>query len=456
MPTKKMEQLHDPGWAWSPYQPSASHPWNLRQAAHLYRRAGFSANWQQLQQALADAPQQTVEQLLHPTGEVSEFNQIYDEYESSATDSESTDTLRAWWLRRMLLTPHPLLEKMTLFWHNHFAVSNVQVKSAQMMMQYIRQLRSHALGNFASLLESILHEPAILTGLGAEANRRAQPCEDFARVLLETYCLGPGNCTEKDIRDTARAFTGWFVYRNRLRYIQHEHDEGEKEILGEKGNFGSKDVIRILLEQPAMHRLLIRKLYRWFISETDEPSNALIDPLAESFAQDFDLAKLMSTILQSNLFFSPQAYRQKIKSPVEYAVGIVQSMEANVSASELGNDVAALGQNLYNPPTSKGWPGGHRWIDNATMIGRSNLAYNLLNKNGTYGENIDPKAIAKKHGFTTPEMKKNFLLDLFVQRDIQTESGENIFSKLSDNKRQSQSLRQIAHQIVTLPEFHLA
>jgi uncharacterized protein (DUF1800 family) len=420
----------------------------------LFRRAAFGADWGQIQQALSDGPQRTIDKLLKSSGDIEAFNTTYDEYEASVN---SINDLRAWWLRRMILTPHPLLEKMTLFWHSHFATSGTEVKSARLMRQHIRLLRSQALGSFKVLLEGISHDPAVFIWLGADANRKALPNENFIRPLMETFTMGPGHCTKDDIREASRAFTGWFVLRDKLQYIPREHDEGVKHVLGQKGNFTSDDVVRILLEQPATSRRLVRKLYRWLISETEEPGEDLIAPLVKTFAKDYDVLKLTETMLRSNLFFSSVAYRQRIKNPVEFAVGIVKGLESVVSTTQLAHDLAQLGQNLYHPPTVKGWAGGRHWINSVSITERSNLALALLKGSGPYEKKLNPRTIAEKYGCSTLGSAAQLLLELFLQGDL--DSG--ILKTLLKAARMKvdgleTSLRRFAHAVVTLPEFHLA
>ncbi len=339
----------------------------------------------------------------------------------------------------------------------HFAPNAVKVKNARLMEQHVRLLRSQALGSFRILLEGISQDPAVLLWLGAEASRKAQPNENLTRVLMETFTLGPDHCTEDDIRAAARAFTGWFVLRNKLRYIPREHDGNEKQILGQKGNFTRDDVTRIILEQPATSRRLVRKLYRWLISETEQPDEALISPPAESFAKDYDVLKLVETMLRSNLFFSAAAYRRRIKSPAEFAIGIIKALEETVSTTQLANDLADLGQNLYNPPTVKGWAGGQHWINSTAIVARQNLASALLQGSGPYGNKLDPRAVAQRHGCATPESTRRFLLDLFLQGGL----GPDVYDSLSKTRRRQdddlgERTRYLAHAIVTLPEFHLA
>ena len=448
------EKPPDPRWAWAAYEPDRDRPWNLGRAGHLYRRAAFGASWEQLQQALSDGPQRTIDKLLKPQSEAAEFNRIYDEYEAA---TGSVDQLRAWWLRRMIQTPHPLQEKMTLFWHSHFATNAAEVKNARLMQQHVGLLRNQALGSFRILLEGISQDPAVLIWQGAEANRKAHPNENLARVLMETFTIGPDHCTENDIREASRAFTGWFVLRSKLRYIPREHDGDEKQILGRKGNFTRDDVLQIILEQPAMSRRLVRKLYRWLISETEQPDEALISPLAESFAKDYDILKLTETMLRSNLFFSAAAYRRRIKSPAEFAIGIAKALEETISTTQLANDLADLGQNLYNPPTVKGWAGGQHWINSTAIVARQNLASALLRGSGPYGNKLNPWAVAQKHGCETPESARRFLLDLYLQGNIDTDACDAL---PKTSHRQDDDLggrtRSLAYAIVTLPEFHLA
>jgi uncharacterized protein (DUF1800 family) len=329
------------------------------------------------------------------------------------------------------------------------------------MQRHIQLLRSQALNSFRALLKAISRDPAVLIWLGAEANRKALPNENFARLLMETLTLGSGHYTEKDVREAARAFTGWFVLRGRLRYIPREHDGNVKQVLGQKGNFTGDDVVRIVLEQPATPQRLVRKLYHWLICETEEPDPMLIAPLAKSFAKDYDILKLVEKMLRSNLFFSQAAYRRRIKCPVEFALGIVNGLEAVVSTTQLAQDLADLGQNLYHPPTAKGWTGGRHWINSATLVRRHNLAQALLRGSGPYGDKLNPWAVAKKHGHSTPKSATRFLLDLFLQGDLEPDVCDALLKTAQTPANAggidpAAAVRRFAHEVVTLPEFHLA
>ncbi|MBC8372282.1 MAG: DUF1800 family protein, partial [Planctomycetes bacterium] len=260
---------------WQRYEPSARCPWNLTRAAHLWRRAGFAATWEQLQTSLKAGPQKTIDTLLHPKGDVAAFNRTCDNYTRTVGSSEA---LRAWWLRRMIQTPHPLLEKMTLFWHDFFSVSAARGAGASQMREHVALLRAGAMGRFGSLMTAVSGDIATLLSLETKAIRKAKPDEALARHLLARYTLGAGAYTDKDVRETARAMTGWFVLRNQRRYFEREHDAGVKTVLGKTGKFNYADVVKIASEHPATARNIVRKLYRWFISEADEPTDALLAP----------------------------------------------------------------------------------------------------------------------------------------------------------------------------------
>jgi len=447
----------DPEEAWKPYRPDGSRPWTLRLAAHLYRRAGFGATWQQLQQALELGPQRAVDLLL----EASDRSQDgpFDELESAAARAGSVDSFRAWWLRRLLETPAMLREKMTLFWHHHFATSAARASSAQLFHNYVALLRREALGRFDRLLAEVCRQPAVLVANGAEANRKSRPAMGFARNLLERFSLGPSQFSDDDVREVARAMTGWFVLRNRLQFIPYEHDDGVKRVLGQKGNFGIDEAVRIVLEQQATGRHIAGKLFRWFVSEVAEPSDQLLEPLAARFARDYDIRAAVEMILRSNLFYSMVAYRKKVKNPLEFALSIIRPLEAVVPTVQLGSDLAAAGYDLCRPPTSAGWPVGSYWLSPAGILARERLAARLLSEGGPYDGRIDPQKIAEKHNFAGYHEAQSLLLKLLLAGDVdpavqRTAVGPS--SPVAHAGGLPQRLRAAAIAICCLPEFQLA
>jgi len=436
----------DPQWAFAPYVPDSRRPWNLRWAGHLLRRAAFGATWDELQRLVAIGPQRAIDGLLHPDGDVAAFQRAYDENEAETDDLQ---TARAWWLRRMLLTPHPLLEKLTLFWHGHFATSIDKVGRASMMVQQLQLLRSHALGRFDAMVHAVARDPAMLVWLDAAANHKALPSQALPRTFLETYTLGPGVCSPQDVREASRAFSGLFLIQGRPRQIERERDLGTKEVLGRRGNWTGDDVLGFALKHPATSRCVVRKLYHWLISESELPDDEYLAVLSESFAKDYDIARLVETMLRSNLFFSPFAYRQRIKSPVEFAVGIVRAMEQIVPTVPLGHDLAGLGQGLYEPPSVKGWAGGQAWINAATLLARNNLAWAILSGSERYGNTVDPASVAGKHGHSTAGTASRFFADLLLQGDMAA-AAMPVEANAKDD------LRRAAHAITAQPEFQLA
>ncbi len=357
----------------------------------------------------------------------------------------------------MVRSPFPLQEKMTLFWHSHFGVSNSRVNSSQLMLRHAQTLRQHALGSYRSLLEAAASDPAVLLSVGADRSRKMQPNENFIKQLMDQYSVGPGHYGDEDVREAARAFTGWSVLRGRLRYIAHEHDTGSKLVLGRKGDWEAKDIVRIVLDQPATPRLIARKLYRWFVSEAEEPSAELLDPLADMLARQYDVGKVVETILRSNLFFSPVAYRRRVKSPIEFSLGLALGLEGEVATLPLGAAVAALGEDLYNPPTTSGWIGGADWINAVTMLRREKLADEMLAPKGPYGWKLDAAAVATKHGCSTPREAAELLLRLYLQDDlapaVRTALCES--APAGSVAQSAEWLRSFTLRVVTLPEFHL-
>jgi uncharacterized protein (DUF1800 family) len=447
----------DPAWAFAAYEPDAQRPWSLRGAGHLLRRAGFGGNWEQLQRAVAEGPQRSVDRLLHPAGDVAAFNQAYDDREASAGSHEA---LRGWWLRRMLLSPHALLEKMTLFWHGHFAANIAGVGNPSLMARHMQLLRQHALGRFEPMFRQIASDPAILLALDARANRKSRPNVAFARVLLESFCVGPGVCSQHDLQEAARALTGWFVLQDTPRWIDREHDTGNKRVLGQEGNWKLDDLLRIAIHHPSTPRFLVGKIYSWLVSETDTPSDEFLSPVVERFAKGYDILGVVETIVRSNWFFSPAAYRQRVKSPVELTVGLVRGLEGTIPTLPLGQDLAGLGQSLYAPPGTDGWAGGTVWVSPAMIVARNNLVWSILARSGRYGGEFNPLAVATRQGRTSPEQVRTFLVDLFLQGDVEPSVLKALRNRGPDRSTPADGdagwFRQMAHALATLPEAQLA
>lgn len=450
--SEAMAPAVDPQWAWQPYQPDGRRPWSLALAAHLYRRAAFGATRAELDLALSAGPQATVERLLAPPAALAAEDRQFDAYEAS---TESTESLRGWWLQRMMQTAWPLRERMTLFWHSHFAASAAGI-SGSLLRTRVALLRRHALGRYGELLAELLIDPAVLIGLGAADNRRARTHEDSARAVLAHWCVGEGNFGESDVRALATAYTGWFVLRERRRYIEREHEPAPQTLLGQPGVAGIDGAAKVLAAHPAATRLIARKLYRAFISDEGEPDAALLAPLAEVVAREGDIAAAVGAVLRSNLFFSPAAVERRVKTPLEFALGVIRPMEARVPALRLGQDLAALGQSLYDPPAQTGWPAGRDWLDSASLVARANLAAALVATEGPYGGNVDPLAIAQKHSRQSGEEIAGLFCELLLGRETAPDERSALVGEVpSASGPRSAWARQSVYRIATLPEYQL-
>src|SRR5438552_16485068 len=246
-----MADTIDPRWAWEPYRSSAQAPWDIQKVGHLYRRASFGATWPELEAGLQAGPEKTIDLLLKGSPPRPDFEEQTAEMARSVTQGNNGLLARAWWLYRMLLSPHPLREKLTLFWHNHFATSNAKVNNAGFMLGQYELMNRHALGNFATLLQEMSKDPAMLVWLDTSLSKKGMPNENYARELMELFSLGIGNYTEHDIREAARAFTGWHTDGDEFDFAPGQHDDGEKTVLGKTGKLDGGDVVDACLAQDA-------------------------------------------------------------------------------------------------------------------------------------------------------------------------------------------------------------
>jgi uncharacterized protein (DUF1800 family) len=449
-----IELMNDPERAWSPYEPDAAQPWDRQAVAHLHRRAGFAAPWAVLERDLGEGPGPSLRRLLEgepASGDgqpAAAFEARHDAMARSIGGSGNLPRLQAVWLHRMILTPHPLRERMTLFWHDHFATSNNKVGNPALMRRQNALLRQHALGDFGALLTSMAKDPAMLIWLDSATNRKTHPNENYAREVMELFTLGRGHYSEKDIQEAARAFTGFFVQGDRFRVVASQHDAGEKTILGKSGPFEGDDVARILLDQPACAEYVCGKLFRHFVSEVDEPSPALIAPLASAFRdQGYAIAVPVGMILRSRLFFDPAVRRRRVKSPVELTVGTVRALEIlkpTVSSDALAEVNGRMGQGLYVPPSVAGWDGGPAWINTTTTLARTNFMLDLLGDDDRLGKRFDAAELAERHGASSDVA--GFYADLLVQ---------DAFDRTVRDRLKG-TPKEIATLVLTSPEYQLA
>jgi len=280
--------------------------------------------------------------------------------------------LRGWWVGEMLATPSPLTERMTLFWHNHFVSSQQKVRLALLMYRQNVTLRAHALGNFGTLLHAMARDPAMVIYLDSVQNRRGTPNENFAREVMELFTLGEGNYGEQDIKEAARAFTGWSLDRSTGEFMFRPflHDYGSKTVLGSSGNLDGDQVLDILLAQPQTGEFITRTLWREFISPDPDPAE--VKRVARAFRNSgYDIKVALRALLASDAFYAADNRATLVKSPVELVVGTLRQFDLK-PAQTLPFAVAAagMGQNLFSPPNVKGWPGQDAWINTSTLLAR--------------------------------------------------------------------------------------
>lgn len=422
----------DVAWALRPYDG----PWGLRQAAHLYRRAGFGGSPDDVARAtaagmhaavdgfvnFAEATALPAQPVLYPdtlsrsqraafagqakaraAGLTAEPDPALEQARKDLGRARRQNgmLLQSWFLERMIASPASLQEKMTLFWHGHFTSAYAKGISAQALVDQNQLFRRYALGNVRDLTLHVSQDPAMLRYLDNAQNNKAHPNENYARELMELFTLGIGNYTESDVRESARSFTGWGIDAdNAFTIYPARHDDGSKTFLGRTGAFTGTEIVQIIFAQPAAARLFARKLLAFFVYSDPEP--ALVDAVAEQIRRsDFTLAPVMAMLLRSNLFYSDRAYRALVKSPVQFVVGSYQLFGlTTVEPATLGA-LRRMGQIVFYPPNVKGWDGGAAWLNSQTMLTRENFAASLMAKVGSapwlqpvFGS-MDPAAVTR-------------------------------------------------------------
>jgi len=338
-----------------------------------------------------------------------------------------TRRVALWWADRMVATPRPLEEKMTLFWHGHFATSETKVRDYRKLLLQNQTLREHATGNFRDLLLAVMRDPAMLVYLDNGQNVKDHPNENFGRELLELFTMGVGNYTERDIREASRAFTGWTNDVLEFRVDREKHDDGIKEFLGQRGAFDGDDIVDIILAQPVTAEFISTKIYRFFVREV--PSATTKTRLARVFRKaDYEVKPLLRAIYLSRDFYSSPSVATQIKSPVQLLVSTYRKLglAGAPTIPDFNAQTRRLGQALLYPPNVAGWSGGRTWITPATLLERGNAVREILFPQ-------DPKS------FGHPDRRLPGIYERVAQRLAQgmnitnaTRSGDSGSSMLAD------------------------
>lgn len=413
--------------------PSDALLWDLRRVHHLHRRAGFAANWNDLQRDLNAGPVETIDRLLQHQAPPADFDSLQQLIGDAAVSSGDINRLKAWWFYRMLYSGDPLTERMTLMWHNHFATSNLKIANVAMMKRQNDLIRQHALGKFGDLLRAVIKDAAMMVWLDANANRKGKPNENLARELMELFTLGVGHYSETDVKEVARALTGWTVRGGDFEHVTAYHDDETKQVLGEQGSFDGDDVLDILLKQEPLALRIAMRLCEVFFGE-DVITDDALDELARGLRDhDLDIGWAVETILRSEAFFSDDNIRNRVLDPIPFMIGPLRALEMldpPPSTLLLAEWASKLGQDLFYPPNVFGWPGGRSWLTTRTMIGRANYVFALC-QGDLHRPNKPPdiEALATKHGFTKPAEQSRFASMLLLGHENATGDIESILRR---------------------------
>ena len=480
--------------------------WNAATAAHLINRAGFGGSPADIENLRQLGPDKAVSWFLDyesipdhsPPPDCAQAAVDYAARRNAIRDAADIETrrmleeqmrrrsrtqladLRYWWIRRMALGPRPFQEKMTLFWHGHFATSSEKVDSTYMLWLQNDTLRQHATGKFNDLLVAASQDPAMLIYLDGARSGKGHPNENFAREVMELFTLGEGHYTEDDIKQSARAYTGWSISSGEphFEFHSHNHDDGEKTVFGQTGNFSGEDVLNLICAQMQCAKFISRKIWRFFAQ--DDPPEPLVDALAEEFhAHDMDLKHLMRTIFRSSEFYAPELLRSQIKSPVQWLVQSTHQLQAPLPNQAMTLVILRqLGQELFSPPNVKGWDGGIAWITTNNLLDRYNYAAALVEgdriplpgfteqmkqlMNGLGDDTpmqiapADVAALFNRSELSTPDNFLDALQDRFLNARLSTKRASSFADFLKSRSPIEESdIRKSIRLIMCTPEYQL-
>ena len=452
----------------TPYVSGDADPFDRRKAAHLLRRAGFGATPEEIDKAVADGLEATVEALFDEAADEEEsYQKTFAAVNGRLLNFAEPEPLQAWWVYRMTTTRVPLREKLTLFWHGHFATSREKVDDLSLMHRQVETFRRHAWGNFRELVVALAKDPAMLVWLDGESSTKEHPNENFARELMELFTCGIGHYTEDDVRAAARAFTGW--HRDGASFVFHPdaHDGGRKHFLGKSGKFDGTDIIDILMQQPATPRFLAWKLLRFFAAP--EPAEAVVDEAAALLDRTrLDLKWFLRELFQSRYFYSADCYRTRLSSPAEYVVGTLRTLHVRWPAEEAVGRLDAMDQKLLAPPNVKGWDGERAWINSNTWAARVAFGRDIaeLAGEGDFAPDLDIGKVVPP-GLKAPARVVDRLAAVLLQGDLPAEARRSLAAFVvandegpqpdafrDDDGFRADRTRKALGLVLGLPEYH--
>ena len=433
---------------------------------HLLRRAGFGATPAELEYYQSKGYDKTLDELLHPDRvDNSNLDALI---AAQNFDFTRIDDLKRWWLFRMCFTKRPLEEKLTLFWHGHFATSNKKVNNPYAMYLQNLTFRKYGMGDFSDLLLGVSKDPAMIIWLDNQQNRKGNPNENYAREIMELFSLGIGNYSENDIKEAAKAFTGWQTKNSTFFFNTNQHDSSSKTFLGNSGEFNGDDIVQIVSKQPAASQFIARKLVAFFVTDTPDPR--MIDDLASVYMKEKgDSRSVLKALFTHPGFKSEKAFHAKIKNPAELVVGTIKTLQVQNLDGDLTASMSRMGQSLFEPPTVKGWDGGHAWISTNTMMERFNFATRITQQKFDAMEGyISPSELVANQGLTNARGMVDYFVSVLLDGDMPDPAKADLVKYVSsdfvgkpipaipDDKLLDAKLRGLVHLIMTMPTYQLA
>ena len=424
--------------------------------AHLMRRAGFGATYDELEARAAKGYEATVDELVYPDAHnVPEYDELtlaryFPDMEVPSAPAMGT----ANFMYHLYTTPRPLVEKMTLFWHMVFATGNSKVDNPPEMLQQIQMFRDHGMGNYRELLLRLSKDPSMIFWLDNNENHKRAPNENWGRELLELFSMGQGNYSEDDVKMAARAFTGWTILPKipRTPYQRHhwkfiykaeDHDHGEKTFLGHTGRFNGEDIIDIVVDQPATATFMARHLYNFFVAdEVQVPSWLDVPPrdpeavqaIADKFVESgYDISATVKFLLNSDFFKDESVWFAKVKNPAEVVAGTIRLIgdfqEPRPGVLPMGLEGAYQGQDLINPPSVEGWHTGREWIDTGSLVRRVNFVADSFGNPDMPGIRSIINRLGANGALTPEEMLDN-CLELLGAVQVNDETREHLLTHI--------------------------
>jgi uncharacterized protein (DUF1800 family) len=452
-----------------------------KQLQHLFLRAGFGITPQLVNDLSKKNKNKVVDFLFSTTtfqpleidlSELSIYTQGYQKNNTFSMEFQrkSNEKIREYnkiWIERLADSDSLLREKMTLFWANHFVCKNQNIYFVQ---QYNNCLRKNALGNFGDFVKEISKEPAMLNYLNSRQNRKKQPNENFARELMELFTLGVGNYSENDVKESARAFTGYnHTFNGEFVIGKYHHDEALKTFFEETGNFTGDDVIDIILKQEQCARFICEKIYRYFVN--DHVNEKHVDELTTVFYKDYNIEKLMKFLFLKDWFYATENIGTKIKSPIELLVGMQKMVPFSFqNTKDVQKIQRLLGQVLLDPPNVAGWKGGRNWIDSNTIILRLKLPSILLSnaeisikEKGAFEDSFEKYHASNKNqkNFAKVTVDWDFFEESF--KNISFDEMKSLFLITAPNEGtetyldhlSKSSKKEFCIQLMSLPEYQI-